>query len=104
MLQLTAKDVEYLHHTRCASFYLKQIDRFEIMFDPENLQCITDDTYCTMMWCDSYLEARLIQDWYSSLYPLHEKPMAMVMADLAGDDYCVLVNCEYQLFKTELIP
>tara|TARA_R100001015_G_C4578381_1_gene135289 strand:- start:550 stop:774 length:225 start_codon:yes stop_codon:yes gene_type:complete len=74
------------------------------MFDPENLQCITDDTYCTMMWCDSYLEARLIQDWYSSLYPLHEKPMAMVMADLAGDDYCVLVNCEYQLFKTELIP
>jgi archaellum component FlaG (FlaF/FlaG flagellin family) len=92
MIELTHKDIDYLHHTRCSSFYLKQIDRFEIMFDPDNLQVIDNDDKYTMLWCDRYLEARLIQNWYSSLY---SKNKGMVMYDLASEDYCVLINSEY---------
>lgn len=58
-------DVEYLHHTRCTQFYHEQENRFNILREPKNGHPYNYGGG-TMMFTDSYLNARAIQNYFET--------------------------------------
>lgn len=103
VIELTEKDVLYMGHTICKSFFTKfgGEDRFSVLVNNGfNVEDFVSDDDCTMHFTESYVEALLMSKVYSS-----NGKKAIIVSDgfiinedglLCDQEYIVLTNRKFE--------
>jgi hypothetical protein len=93
-------DVEYIHHTRCSQFFSDQQERFHVLREPKNPPYNYGGG--TMMFTDSYLNARAIQNYFET----KTKHAAALLSDEYNDghsQYVVLTTLSMLGYKDLIV-
>lgn len=100
-MDFNEKEIEYLSHTACKSFYTQQPDRFEVLSDR-----FAEMGWKTMLyaehagrgcfkWFDSFLDAKIYQSYYQKT----EGNDSLILWDTADDyGYCLWID-EEEIFR-----
>jgi hypothetical protein len=91
-LLLSKYDIDHLSSSRCASFVLEQKDRFSLYgggLASEHTVIKCFDSEASLLFCDSFLEAKIIMLFYDVL---HRSTILLIDENSDSNSWAVWIN------------